>query len=247
MKGLKAGLIALLVLGSAAALADWSPGDPHKMHYPQLPDPNGWDVRFHDWQLADDWQCSQTGPVDDIHIWVSYKGENGQDPPWTVLNPTVMIYSDIPAGQSPTGYSMPGTPLWQLGSTYNIVTRYESAGMQGWYDPAEPAWIPNDHSSFFQINITGIENPFVQQQGTIYWLGIGGMPLAQPEIGWKSTQDAFNDAAVWQSGGAAPWSKLTHPAGQNMDLAFVITPEPTTSALIVGVVAVWAAKRRLRL
>ncbi len=37
--------IALVLLIAPAAIADWDPGDGHKMHYPQMPDPNGWDVR----------------------------------------------------------------------------------------------------------------------------------------------------------------------------------------------------------
>ena len=50
----------LLIFGGTIAVADWNEGDGHKMHYPQLPDPNGWDVDFHDWMLADDWQCSES-------------------------------------------------------------------------------------------------------------------------------------------------------------------------------------------
>ena len=33
--------ICVLLIGtSGMALADWSPGDGHKMHFPQTPDPN---------------------------------------------------------------------------------------------------------------------------------------------------------------------------------------------------------------
>ena len=56
-----------LILGAAPAAADWDPnGEPatnHKMHYPQYPDPSGWDVDFTfndyyeiDLYLADDRQ-----------------------------------------------------------------------------------------------------------------------------------------------------------------------------------------------
>lgn len=37
-------LLCVLALGGPA-LADWQPGDGHKMHFPQLPDEDGWDVR----------------------------------------------------------------------------------------------------------------------------------------------------------------------------------------------------------
>jgi hypothetical protein len=58
----------------------WQPEDGHKMHYPQLPDETGWDVNGSlPLILADDWQCSETGPVKDIHWWGSWKdGIEGQ-------------------------------------------------------------------------------------------------------------------------------------------------------------------------
>jgi len=35
-----------LVVGAPVALGHWDPCDPHKMHFPQMPDPCGWDVAF---------------------------------------------------------------------------------------------------------------------------------------------------------------------------------------------------------
>jgi len=52
--------IAAFSLFTLAAQGAWVVGDGHKMHFPQLPDPNGWDVNVHDFTLADDWQCSET-------------------------------------------------------------------------------------------------------------------------------------------------------------------------------------------
>jgi hypothetical protein len=44
------------------------------MHFPQLPDSTGWDVKASGGIcLADDWQCSETGYVGDIHFWGSWK------------------------------------------------------------------------------------------------------------------------------------------------------------------------------
>lgn len=55
---------------------DWGPGDDYKMHFPQLPDPTGWDVYavaqlpgFSDVVLSDDFRCSETGWIKDIHFW----------------------------------------------------------------------------------------------------------------------------------------------------------------------------------
>ena len=80
-----------LLFGVAPVVqADWEPGQPHKMHYPQLPDlsDNGMDVLagpiitddgmippteiMYEKFLADDWTCSADGPVTEIHIWASY-------------------------------------------------------------------------------------------------------------------------------------------------------------------------------
>ena len=68
-----AALLILLATGSAA-LADWDEGGPYKMHYPQLPKVDlGWDVCLCCQWLADDFQCTETGTIDDIHLWVSFK------------------------------------------------------------------------------------------------------------------------------------------------------------------------------
>lgn len=69
----------LFVLGcvlalAGPALADWDKFDGHKMHFPQYPDEDGWDVKADDGIcLADDWMCTGTGPVSDIHFWGSWK------------------------------------------------------------------------------------------------------------------------------------------------------------------------------
>jgi hypothetical protein len=51
----------------------------HKMHYPQLPDPGGWDVNAtgnvslpNSIMLADDFRCTETGYIDDMHFWGSW-------------------------------------------------------------------------------------------------------------------------------------------------------------------------------
>ena len=56
--------ICTVVLVSGIARADWFEGDDHKMHFPQLPDPFGWDVMgMEPMVLADDWLCT---PLCDI-------------------------------------------------------------------------------------------------------------------------------------------------------------------------------------
>ena len=59
----------------------------------------------------------------------------------------------------------------------NISVRGPSTGDQGWYDPNLPFDtgfnpILNDHQKYWQVNITDIPEPFLQDRGTVYWLSL---------------------------------------------------------------------------
>lgn len=244
--------IAAMVVGvgfavAPAAHADWNPGDPHKMHWPQLPDPQGWDVNM-TWPkvLADDWRCTQTGPVTDIHFWFSWMQDRQAPIEWIDIS----IHADIPA--TPTQHSMPGELLWArrvFPGTPGFSIRPYGTGEQGWFDPKTGFWHRPDHLLYFQANIVNIPDPFIQQFGTIYWLDLSiKLPDGINErIGWKTSRDHFNDDAVWQHRGEPPpwpWNELRDPLTQeSLDLAFVITPAPGTVALL-GLASIIAARRR---
>jgi hypothetical protein len=73
----------------------WLPGDEHKMHYPQLPDEVGWDVNAtYPEILADDWRCSETGWIKDVHFWGSWK-DNFEG---IIDSFLLSFHRDIPAG-----------------------------------------------------------------------------------------------------------------------------------------------------
>ena len=75
----------------------WNPGDPYKMHYPQLPDEAGWSVNATaPYFLADDFMCSETGWIKDIHFWGSWRSGNEG----ALIGFVVSLHSDIPAGWS---------------------------------------------------------------------------------------------------------------------------------------------------
>ncbi len=195
----------------APILADWVPGDGHKMHFPQLPDEAGWDVNAtQPLILADDWQCSETGWVKDIHFWGSWKhGVEGQ-----IQSFVLSIHEDIPAEQSPTGYSMPGATLWEQEITEFAAVPIDPPSMEGWYDPLTGEVIFDDHQAYFQYNVFLPEELwFWQEAGTIYWLNISAI-LVDPvntQWGWKSTLDHWNDDAVWAEWGALSWVDLWEP------------------------------------
>ena len=241
-----ASIVAVCVCGLlvSPALADWDLGDGHKMHYPQLPDPNGYDVNVTYYQgLADDWQCSQSGFVNDIHFWGSWKGDITDE----IQFIHTAIWSDDPVGdqgipgEDPNNtWSKPMERIWHNDWQPGTFTARDwGDGNQGWYDPATGQVLEDDHTDIWQYNLVNPEEPaFWQEEGTIYWLEISvRLPFdSTAQIGWKTSIDHFNDDAVW--GHSEPntiWeAELYEPPDftQSMDLAFVITPEPASLALL---------------
>jgi hypothetical protein len=244
-------LLILLVMVAGLALpawGDWNPEDGHKMHEPQTPDPFGWDVRMScpTYRLADDWQCSQSGPVDDIHLWVSFLDD--VQPTLGTLNLT--IYSDIPAGTGDIAYSRPGNPLWtgQFTNAEYLLREWDQ-GDQGFYTPETETALPNNHTGIWQINVDPILEPFIQQEGTIYWLEANIAIADQSDIGWKTSDIHFNDnAVVWDPINTNNWIPLEIPNEPlPIDLAFVITPEPGTMILLgIGTGGLLFIRRRRR-
>jgi hypothetical protein len=227
------GVIAVCII-AAPTRADWNLGDPYKMHYPQLPDPQGWDVNAtFPKVLADDWKCTETGPVGDIHFWGSWR----HDQQYPIQSIHVSIHSDVPADPA-IGYSHPGDLLWQRDFFPGQWTeRRWGTGDQGWLDPNTGEAVRPDHFGIWQYNIVDIPDPFTQKRGTIYWLDISvKLPAGvAPWWGWKTSLQHFNDDAVWSDfvSPTVPWRELRDPfTGQSLDLAFVITPEPASLALL---------------
>lgn len=237
-----------------AALADWNPGEPHKMHYPQLPDPTGLDAYFTGVRLADDWQCSESGPVNDIHFWYSLRGDRSVPAAGAnaISGVSVQIYSDIPVTPGGPNFSRPGQLLWDRNFSAtdpSFKSRFYGSGQQGFYDPGftPNTYTPNDHSNFYQINLANFDAPFIQTQGTIYWLALS-VQTAQTVVnaGWKSSgSDQFNDTAVWLTNDG--WQPIFDPRGSaapvRLDLAFVITPTPSAAG-VLGLGALVALRRR---
>ena len=263
--------ICTVAMVSGPARADWIPEDGHKMHFPQLPDPNGWDVNITADNMFDDWQCSQSGPVDDIHFWASWRGDIGNSDPGQFHWIRLQIYADMPAGPNADNqldYSHPTglDPLWEqyfsvtepagAAPLPDFTMRQAGTGDQGWFDPQpsdDQTVVPGDHLNYYQINFTDIPNPFEQEKDTIYWLAIHAAPInLQQELGWKTadlnaypdpyTGEHFQDDGVYYWGG---WQELVDPqAGHSLDLAFVITPEPVTIlVLALGLLPVLLMRR----
>lgn len=221
----------ILIKDHTRGLSDWNPGDDYKMHFPQLPDPYGWDVDatyiqgvFPQNCLADDWKCMESGPITDLHFWGSWLNDTEGD----ILRFSIAIAADMPADPL-TPYSRPGETLWER-TFYpdDWVVAGPWDGIQGWYDPGEGFYINEDHALYWQYNIENISNPFIQEVESIYWLSISAIvhpDSPQPRWGWKSSGDHWNDDAVHGYWYELEWIELYEPPAftTSLDLSFVIT------------------------
>jgi hypothetical protein len=232
--------IGLMFIISTMTMAQW---ENHKMHFPQLPDEIGWDLEaFGDFEdpgngrlLADDWQCSETGWVQDIHFWGSWKDLD--DDPMTddfeaeYVYFTLNIYSDLPVGHpdNPHSYSIPGDQLWTF-MDFIQGTQIDPSALEGWIYPGDLYPDYNDHIRYWQYDfIIPEQNWFHQEAGSIYWLGITAN-LFEPYIfewGWKNSRDHFADAAVYRTEGD-DWQIMYEPPRYNeISVSFNEFGEPT--------------------
>ncbi len=209
----------------------------HKMHYPQLPDLEGWDVFALDPKtLADDWQCSETGWVKDIHFWGSWKDLDG-DPstddfytpiPWFRLS----IHRNVPASAD-TPWSRPGEQVWFWEGEIP-GTPFEPPAMEHWFDPNTNEVLYNDHVPYWRYDFFFDQAdpppaPFYQHKDSVYWLNVSALAIPPPyEWGWKSSRDHFMDDAVYtDTPPDGPWYPLFEPPRANwFDFYFNSAGEP---------------------
>ncbi|NLX14324.1 MAG: hypothetical protein GXY44_11810 [Phycisphaerales bacterium] len=176
--------------------------------------------------LADDFLCEQRTLITDITVWGSWLDDvlPGDPPDAGKVTFTLSIHKDIPASQSPTGYSMPGDVVWvrtfQPGD-FN-TSLYLGNIEEYWWDPFNPNTWGYDSACWQYDFSIPIQEAFCQQgsieEPMVYWLDVQAMPMGeQAQFGWKkvtSPESNFNDAAVAGQGVepyTGPWAKLTYP------------------------------------
>jgi hypothetical protein len=210
---------------------DWKPGYPCKMHWPQLPDLGftGIDIALTQMTLADDFKCTATGPIRDIHIWGSFSKDVLPKEGPGGLTFEVSIYSDVPATDKVS--SQPGQKLWaKTFKPGEYTVRQVHDGPEDWYDPAKGQYAPANHRYAYQYNFCIDKDPFTQEEGKIYWLAVRETSAATNyTFGWKTAvrESRWNDDAVY-SYGQSGWKDMAYPkghkyGGESLDLAFVIT------------------------
>jgi hypothetical protein len=232
-------LILSLVL-ALPAFADWDPGDPAKWVQPLDTSTAGLfvtsDNGIYGSLLADDFLCTETGWITGLHMWGAPIMGHG---PAAIR---VTFHDDIPAAQSPTGYSMPGDTLWMRMFTVSdsvFTVRPCTAGVWYWWEPPD-FYRPDMDLEVNQYNISF--DPFdafmqlgTQEEPVVYWVSI--QPIGFDfEFAQGASSDHWNDDAVYVEGGQEPyvgiWQELRYPIdhpneGQSVDLAFVVESVPS--------------------
>ncbi len=186
--------------------------------------------------LADDFLCGEPGIITNIRVWGSWLDDTVQ-----LRNITLSIREDIPASQSPTGYSMPGELLWTRrfdAGSFGITT--DATGLHaGWLNPPSDYSADRTHTCYQYSFDIPPERAFFQE-GTallpkVYWLSVQAVPLESgPKYGWKTTAATWNDAAVWGvgmepfNGSWTPLSVMGMAGPRPLHLAFAVQSEPVS-------------------
>ncbi|MCU0782665.1 MAG: hypothetical protein MUF81_01185 [Verrucomicrobia bacterium] len=186
--------------------------------------------------LADDFICTRTGPVTDIHVWGSWL--NDLVDYWPTF--WVGIWDDVP--RSGNVASHPGQLLWwqQFSPGQYRASLQQTVPLEQFLDPnAPPKLLGLDHQiwkyDFFP------KTPFRQlgspQLPKVYWLSVVTKTAPGRVFGWKTTPDHYNDFAVYAStpltfSGGYPmptnsWQVITDHQGRKRELSFMLTTSQT--------------------
>jgi hypothetical protein len=238
--------------------------------YQQLPDLNlGMDVLYtfnppqYNKILADDFPCTQTGPITDITIWGSWLYD--QVPTNNLGQPVaptfdLSFHSNVPAGVD-TAYSHPGAQLWDQTFLPSSTSIYASNVNERFYNPNNNTIIGTDTKVWqYDIHIP-VSNAFIQTYGNIYWLNVQallppGYNNTNYVFGWKTSFQHFQDDAVYVDNAFLSgqptngWRPMTDPQyGYSLDQAFELSttvPEPGTFVLVGSSAVVLLVLRRRR-
>jgi hypothetical protein len=130
---------------------------------------------------------------------------------------------------------MPGEVLWRYyfdPGSYGVNQVTDNNPEDYYFSPAQLLWINDEHFECYQYDFfVPPEIAFVQDEGTIYWLGIRDLTWdGQYRFGWKTTtiDERWNDDATYLCDPPAYWCEIRYPPGHefetlSLDLAFAIT------------------------
>jgi len=208
----------------------------------QFPDiANGINILSLDPVVADDWLCTKGKPITEIHFWGSYLSCDGQvhweqenpGPPENPLPPTpglsgfwISFHKNVPAGVDPDmPWSHPGELIKEIWVDFKDVKEIYWDSVPHSTGPDGLIWW--EHKFYY---IVRLEEPFEQEEGTIYWLNIGATPLPDSIWcwGWETSKDHWNDNAVQGFEEGTWWEELVGPDGSPIDMAFLLITKDDT-------------------
>ncbi len=235
-------VITLLIVTTSATLlidisrADWDPDvDGYKMHYPQTPDTDYLDVHstinanteLAGW-VADDWTCSGTGYVTEIHFWGSWCNDQIGD----------IERFNISIRRWDWGGDPVGPVLWARDfypSDFVRAGPYPCDCM--WLNPYDiNEYITGDIEELYYLyNIENIREPFFQNEGYSYWLCIGAYVVDPATCwGWKVTDTPIHGLGARCMTDTWDISQIIDQQEYIHDMAFVINGEPLANLDVKG-------------
>jgi len=198
---------------------------PDGLKWRQMPDllPTGMDVDATTEVMADDFLCTQEGPITEIHIWGSWIAgmPPGGDPGNVAF--FLSIHSDLPAGAGVNPWSSPNELLWTTmfePGTFEY-RQYGSDVIGGWYNPSDGLFSPEYDFTCWEYIFRFDESNWFEQYGTpeepvVYWLDVHAVPSGQGLFGWKTSiiEARWNDDAAWAPSELVPpemWTEVIYP------------------------------------
>jgi hypothetical protein len=227
--------------------------EPNNIKWIQEPDltPTGIDIRLDRNDgipriMADDFLCTTTGLVTDVHLWGSWKyDEKGE-----IRKIHLSIHSDDPVGPGGSdpdnNYSMPDVLLWEKDFTradFNETLFYTLPNQEyeWWWDIENGDILSNGDTQVWKYDIYIDPADAFRQEGDpcdpiVYWLDVyvetDDINYPGSEFGWKTSLKHWNDDAVYADVPLPPfnWQELRYPFGheyetESIDMAFAITTE----------------------
>ena len=146
--------------------------------------------------LADDFICTRTGPVTDIHLWGSWL--NNLVDYWPTF--WVGIWSDVPRSNNIPSH--PGQLLWwqQFSPGQYRASLHQKGPVEQFLDPNAPPRILGVDNQIWKYDFFP-QQPFRQlgspQLPRVYWLSVVTKTAPGRVFGWKTTPDHYNDFAVY--------------------------------------------------
>jgi hypothetical protein len=173
--------------------------------------------------LADDFECTLSGPVTRIELWGSFYQDAppGDDP--NNVEFTLSIHANaVPLSRLDS--SAPGKVLWtRTFKKGQFSVQPVAAEKQDYFSPCNDKHVPDDHKQAWKYTFTIDPSQAFAQAGTadkpvVYWLSAQARVVqahgSTARFGWKTAASAWGEYAVWaqtEKPSSASWHSLTYP------------------------------------